>query len=296
MAVRTLLQDFEMGFIPYHYIRYFANDCNCDVCGTPLKSRNEGATVFCDNKDCPIKLSARVNDILTTLNLKGYSKTSLENYCKDLKMHNLMQGILECDDLTNKPLQKIKTALKNQSHTFRRLIQIMSIPKYSNKLSTMFKGLSTVDGFIERISEFETIEACLAHSMKCNITDSIEEMSNVFMEHLEDVMYLLSNVPIKFVGHEIDIIITGDVKPRKYDGRVYATKDDFVEFSNILGNGLVTVSQTTLQVEVDFFVCDVVGSTTAKATKGRKFNILKTSEELLNIVIERREMLSEYTK
>lgn len=293
MAVHTLLHDFEVGNIPYYYSRYFNGSCTCSICGTPLKSRNKGATVFCDNDNCPTKIAARVEEILTTLTIKGYTRDGLTEYCKGLGMYSLMTDILNCTDLTNKPLQKIKTALKNRPHTYRNLIQIMSIPKYSNKLSTMFKGLSTVDGLIERINSFDTVEECLAYRLKCNVTDSIISMVEEFNAHLEDIISLLTSVPVLDVGHEIDIIITGDVKPRKYDGRVYATKDDFIEFANILGSGVVTVSQTTLQIEVDYYVCDVKNSDTAKARKGRKFKLLKTSDELLNILIERRDELIE---
>ena len=284
-----LITMFEDGSLPQYYQQFFPPNCKCPECNSDLCSSANGAKVYCPNQDCQIKVAARMEECLTQLNIKGYTRDGIKKYCTDIRMQHMFEDILTNDDPSNKPVQAIKSMLKNKAHTYRELIKIMAIPKYSNRLSRLFKGMNTIDQVVNRINQYNTIEEFIATTLKRNITESIQAMAEAFDYHLNDIVTLLTSVPIRSCGLEYDIMITGNIAPIKVGGRVFVTKDDFIDLCNIVGNGKVTTMQTTLQDETDYIICDTKGSQTVKAQKGRQYGILLTSTQFLDIIKERRD-------
>lgn len=273
-----LKEMFNTGKIPMYYMDCFPPALKCE-CGTHLVSNSTLSVVECPNPACYLKLAARLDNVLTQIGVTGYSRDSLAKYVKGKPSNKLLLSVF--DEEPSKPFLEIKKWLKNEPHTLRQVVWAMQLPKYPTNLARVFKGYKSINDWVAAITP-TTYQNFISMKLLKRVTDSVESMAEILSDHTEEIIRICLFANILPYASEYDIMITGNISPIKYKGRLYQTKYDFVQLCNQLGQGKVAVNATTSYQEVDCIICDVKGSTTSKANKGNEYGKLITSLEFID--------------
>ena len=278
--MKTLDKMFKEGSIPMYYKQFFPIELKCS-CGSELVANQTLTRVLCPNKNCSLKLAARLDNVLTAMNIKGYSRDGLLKYVAGLKMEELL--LTAISENPTGPFLEIKKWLRNNNHTLREVVTAMQLPKYPTEIGRVFKGYKDIQAFVGDLS-LTTYEEFVARKLLKRVTDQTQEMAAILSAHTNEIIRICLFSNLRGFVKEYDIIITGNIRPIKFQDKVYQTKYDFIQLCNIIGNGKVSVASTTRYSEVDYIINDNANSNTEKYRKGQEFGNLKTSEEFIKIV------------
>lgn len=271
---------FLQGKVPMYYSQFFPPNYVCS-CGAKLEANKTLSRITCPNPNCQLKLAARLDNILTTIGVKGYSRDSLLPYVKGRNMDTLLLTMFE--QQPPKPFLEILKWIKNEPHTMRQVVTAMQLPRYPNELSRVFKGYKNIQDFVDALS-ITNYQSFIAMKLLRRVTDSVDNMAEILNSHMEEIIKVSLAANILTVATEYDIMITGNINPIRYKDRLYQTKYDFIQLCNTLGSGKIAVSATNSYMEVDYIINDNPNSNTMKAKKGSEYNKLKTTQEFIDII------------